>query len=107
MEGCSMLLPYWPVAIGVGVLLIAAWLNGKSGRVPNLLTFGMIAAAWLAAWFVIGPQLAPSSGGSLGSSLASTFAALVVLLPAYAIGFVPAGCVKAQMAFGAWLGCAL
>ena len=102
-----MLLAYWPVGVGLGVLVVAALLNHKSGRVPNPLTLGMIAAAWLAAWFIIGPRLAPSAGGTLGSSVVCTFVALAALLPAYVIGCVPAGCVKAQMAFGAWLGCAL
>jgi hypothetical protein len=102
-----MLVAYWPIAVGLAVLVIAAWLNHHSGRVPNVLTLGMIAAAWMAAWFIIGLVLVPTAGGSLASSVACTFAALAALLPAYIIGFVPAGCVKAQMAFGAWLGCAI
>ncbi|HZN33610.1 MAG TPA: hypothetical protein VFB80_07315 [Pirellulaceae bacterium] len=97
---------YWPLAVGLGVLVAAAVLNQVNGRVPNLLSLGMIGAAWLAALF-IQCGLAPTSGGGLAASVICTFAALAVLVPDYAIGCVPAGCVKAQMAFAAWIGCAL
>ena len=102
-----MAFTYWPIGVGLGVLAVAAALNHQSNRVPNPLTFGMIAAGWAAAGLLVGSGLAPSAGGGLAGSVACTFVALAVMLPAYVMGFMPAGCVKAQMAFGAWLGCAL
>jgi len=98
-----VLLQQWPVWIGAAILVIAALLNHRSGRVPNPLTFGAIGAAWVVA-ALFGRD--PSTGG-LSSSVICTFVALGAMLTAYGIGCVPAGCVKAQMAFGAWVGCAL
>jgi hypothetical protein len=97
----------WPVWVGLVVLVAAAWMNHSCGRVPNQFTFGAIGAAWLAAALLARLDLAPASGGSLANSLFCTFVALGALAPAYAIGCMPAGCVKAQMAFGAWVGCGL
>jgi Flp pilus assembly protein protease CpaA len=95
----------WPVWVGLVVLVAAAWMNHRWGRIPNQATFGAIGAAWAVAAFLAG--FAPTTGGSLASSVICTFAALAALAPAYALGCMPAGCVKAQMAFGAWLGCGL
>lgn len=97
------MLQQWPVWVGAAILIVAAVLNHRSGRVPNPLTFGAIGTAWgVAALF---GREAPAGG--LSGSVICTYVALGVMLPAYGIGSIPAGCVKAQMAFGALVGSAL
>jgi Flp pilus assembly protein protease CpaA len=48
----------------------------------------------------------PSNGGGILPSLASAVIGLALLIPFYAAGWLGGGCVKMQMAFGAWIGCA-
>ncbi len=100
-------LTLWPLAVAVLVLVAAAALNHGWWRIPNQFTLGAIAAAWFTALAFIHSGVAPTAGGGISSSVASTFVALFALLPLYMLGFLPAGCVKTQMAFGAWVGCAL
>ncbi|MCI0356991.1 MAG: hypothetical protein L0211_00705 [Planctomycetaceae bacterium] len=76
-------------------------------RVPNLFTFGALGAALLTALIAIEPGLVATAGGGLKSSLICGVATLVVLLPLYCLGVMPAACVKAQTAFAAWVGCTL
>jgi hypothetical protein len=52
------------------------------------------------------PGLMPLLNGDIVSSMAGTVAGAVMLLKAYKLG-LGAGCLKAQMAFGAWVGCAM
>lgn len=94
----------WPLAVGVALLVVAAGLNHRLGRIPNQVTFGAIAAAWVAAIACVQMGALPTAGGGIASSVACTAMAFAALIPAYAIG-VPAGCVKTQMGFGAWVGC--
>jgi hypothetical protein len=65
----------------------------------------------MAAWFVaamlsLGMDI-PASGGGLGASLLATLATFLGALPFYRHLGLGAGCVKAQMAFAAWVGCCL
>jgi hypothetical protein len=96
---------YWPLVVALGVLLAAGLLYAVLGRVPNAFTFLAIAAGWATA--LAQPALfgAPLGGG-IGGSLICTVAGLLMLGKLYKFG-LGAGCLKAQMAFGAWVGCAL
>jgi hypothetical protein len=96
---------YWPLVIALGVLVVAGLLYAVLGRVPNAFTFLAIAAGWataLAQPVLFGAPL----GGGIAGSLICTAAGLLMLGKLYKFG-LGAGCLKAQMAFGAWVGCAL
>jgi hypothetical protein len=99
-------LEYWPIWVGAAVLLIAALFQLLTGRVPNAFTFSAVALAWLVALTQLVPGMLPPLHGGIVSSMAGTVAGLVMLLKAYKLG-LGAGCLKAQMAFGAWVGCAM
>lgn len=109
MDGLTSLLSVaaLPVWIGMAMLVLAALLNEGLGRIPNSLTLGAVLAAWATAALLGGLGTASSTGGGLVSSIACALVALLSMSPAYASGCAPAGCVKSQMALGAWLGCAL
>jgi prepilin peptidase CpaA len=87
-------------------MLLAAVVNLRTLRVPNRLSLLATAAGWIAA-LLISVGLLPSAGGGLVPSLAAALLGGMLLLPFYARGGLGAGCVKMQMAFGAWVGCAL
>lgn len=97
---------YWPIWVAAAVLIIATMFQVLTGRVPNAFTFPAIALAWLVVLLHSVPGLMPPLHGDIVSSIAGTVAGLVMLLKAYRLG-LGAGCLKAQMAFGAWVGCAL
>jgi hypothetical protein len=99
-------LEYWPIWVGAAVLIVAALFQMLTGRVPNAFTFAAIAAAWLVALLQFVPGVIPPLHGGIVPSVAGTVAGLVMLLKAYKLG-LGAGCLKAQMAFGAWVGCAV
>jgi len=98
---------HWPLWIAMGILLTATLSQHLIGRIPNLLSATGIVIGWVVAVVLIGSGAAPSAGGGIGASLAATFLALGLLLPFWITGKIPGGCVKAQMAFGTWTGCAL
>jgi hypothetical protein len=96
---------YWPLVAAMVVMLGAAAMYLATGRVPNAFVLPMILTAWVAAcvWpFFGGPRLE----GNFLSSLVCTGVGFLTLCKAYRLG-LGAGCLKAQMAFGAWVGCAL
>jgi hypothetical protein len=62
-------------------------------------------SGWLVAVGISGSTTL--HGGGLAASLAASAVGLVLLLPFYRGGSLGAGCVKMQMAFGAWVGCGL
>jgi hypothetical protein len=98
--------PYWPMWVGCAFLFFVALLYQLIDRVPNVLTFSAIVAAWVVGLLLAVPGLLPPAGGGIASSLVCTVACPMMLLKAYKIG-LGAGCLKAQMALGAWIGCAL
>jgi Flp pilus assembly protein protease CpaA len=97
----------FPAVVGLAVLLLAAAMQARLHRVPNSLTFSAILGGWLFAVYLDATHRAVSPGPAILASLASSFAAFIVLLPMYSSNGLGAGCVKAQMAFGAWIGSAL
>lgn len=91
--------PYWVVAI---FAIVAAYIDGKCLKVPNLITFPMIIAGWIYSSIAYGMA---GEGWYVGLwwSLAGTAVGLMTLLPAYAIGGMGAGDVKMMAAIGAWV----
>lgn len=84
------------VVLAIGAMMIVgAVIDGWMLKVPNRLTFFMIASGWL-AW--------GSQGWSeLGTSIMGTFLAGALLIVPYAIGGMGAGDVKMYAGFGAWM----
>ena len=88
---------HWPVWVVTGLLIWAAWIDGRELRVPNWLTFPMVTAG-LAYNFTQG------GFNGLGGALLGMVAGLLCLLPLYAVGGMGAGDVKLMAGIGAWLG---
>lgn len=88
----------WLICWGVTVtLVVAAVIDGYKLKVPNWITFPMIAGGWIASGLMFGWT-------GLGCSLLGTVVGLGLLLPAYAIGGMGAGDVKLLAGVGAWVG---
>jgi prepilin peptidase CpaA len=77
--------------------VVAAAGDVRTGRVPNVLTFGAAAIGLLFAALRAGM-------GGLGSSVLGYVVGLALFLPLFALGGMGAGDVKLLAAFGAWLG---
>jgi hypothetical protein len=95
-----------PAAVGIAILSLAAASQAFARRVPNVLTLPAILSGWMFAIYVDATHRAASPGHALPASLGGSFLALMIMLPVYRKG-LGAGCVKAQMAFAAWISCAL
>ncbi len=93
----SVLVKSWPVWLVTVTLIVAAVIDGWALKVPNWITFPLIAGGWLYCTLVGG-------WGGLGMSLLGTAVGLALLLPAYAIGGMGAGDVKLLAGVGAWMG---
>ena len=87
---------HWPIWVVSIVLVVAAVIDGRELRVPNWLTFPMIAAGWIYSFAAFGWT-------GLGYSLLGTVAGLAMLLPLYAVGGMGAGDVKLLAGVGAWI----
>ncbi|MGA2617358.1 MAG: prepilin peptidase [Thermoguttaceae bacterium] len=100
MTGANWLLHglagHWHVWLLSGVLVLAAVIDGWQLRVPNWLTFPLMAGGWAFSAACFG-------WAGLGWSLAGTAVGLALLLPAYAIGGMGAGDVKLLAGVGAWV----
>jgi Flp pilus assembly protein protease CpaA len=96
----------WPLWCGIAMLITATVAFSRTGNVPNRLTYTAVFLAWVvAAIHSSGVLPLPMQGGIL-SSLSVTAISFIVVLPLYSFARVGGGCVKAQAALGAWLGCA-
>ena len=87
----------WHVWLVTITLVVAAYIDGKQLKVPNWITFPMIASGWVF-------NLAMFGWEGLGMSLLGTVVGLALLMPAYAIGGMGAGDVKLLAGVGAWMG---
>jgi prepilin peptidase CpaA len=85
----------WSVVGGLAVIAAAGDL--RTGRIPNVLTFGAAAAAFLFSTVHAGL-------GGLGTSMLGYVVGLVAFFPLFAVGGMGAGDLKLLAAFGAWLG---
>jgi HEAT repeat protein/Flp pilus assembly protein protease CpaA len=97
----------WALGCACLLMLIAAVIDIRSLSVPNRLSLTATMAGWLLAALIDAWAVIPSQGGGFLSSLAAAVVGFLLLVPFYASGILGAGCVKMQMAFGAWVGCAL
>ena len=84
-------------SVAVAIAVVAAMVDLRSRRIPNVLTFGAAAAARIVAGMMSGPSALAMSGGGWLLGLA-------LWLPIYALGGMGAGDVKLLAALGAWLG---
>jgi prepilin peptidase CpaA len=98
---CRPMPEYWTIIAVcwlVSVTLVAAAvIDGWKFKVPNWLTFPMVASGWVAGAVFFG-------WSGLGWSLLGTAVGLGLLLPLYAIGGMGAGDVKLLAGVGAWVG---
>ena len=97
MDWTEILFTNWPVKLVCGLLIVAAYIDGKQLRVPNWLTYpmvfsGLIYSAWAGGW-------AGFQDGFFGMLVG-----LACLLPLYAVGGMGAGDVKLLAGVGAWMG---
>ena len=95
-ELSTTLLNNWPVWVVSMVLVVAAVIDGKKLKVPNWITFPMIASGWIYSLCFFGWE-------GLGWSLVGMCVGLALLLPAYCIGGMGAGDVKLLAGVGAWM----
>jgi prepilin peptidase CpaA len=97
MDWSEFLLNNWPVRLVCVVLIVAAYIDGKQLRVPNWLTYPMVAS---------GLVYSAVAGGwaGLGDGLLGMVVGLLCLLPLYAVGGMGAGDVKLLAGVGAWVG---
>ena len=85
MDWQALLLENWHVKLVCVTLIVAAWIDGRQLRVPNWMTYPMVAT------------------GLLFNGLVHVVG-LLCLLPLYAVGGMGAGDVKLMAGIGAWLG---
>jgi prepilin peptidase CpaA len=89
----------WPVWFVTVTLVVAAVIDGLQLKVPNWITFPMIASGW-----IYSAAFSPYAGWEgLWWSLVGTAVGLGLLLPLYAIGGMGAGDVKLLAGVGAWM----
>jgi prepilin peptidase CpaA len=95
----SQIAETWPVWFVTVTLVVAAVIDGLQLKVPNWITFPMIASGW-----IYSAAFSPYAGWEgLWLSLIGTAVGLGLLLPAYAVGGMGAGDVKLLAGVGAWM----
>jgi len=92
----TTLVENWPIWFVTVTLVVAAVIDGLQLKVPNWITFPMIASGWIYSTAAFGWE------GLLYSFL-GTLVGLALLMPAYAIGGMGAGDVKLLAGVGAWV----
>jgi prepilin peptidase CpaA len=88
------LLDYVPL---LGLLLLAAVIDLRQRRIPNWLTFGLIAAGFARALVITGPSGIPPALSGLAAAAAVPFILFVM-------GALGGGDVKLLAGIGTWLG---
>jgi prepilin peptidase CpaA len=98
------LIENWPFWIVSMTLIVAAVIDGIKLKVPNWITFPMIASGWAVSAL---SYAVAGEGWYLGLawSIAGTALGLALLMPAYAVGGMGAGDVKLLAGVGAWVHC--
>lgn len=95
----QMLLWHPGTGVLIGLLLVAAWIDWRTFRIPNWLTVSGM--AWGLTYNTV---FADSALGGLGHGLLGLVTGLALLLPLYAIRVMGAGDVKLMAMVGAFLG---
>jgi len=90
------IIAHWHIWVVSIVLVVAAVIDGWKLKVPNWITFPMIATGWI---------YSVATGGmeGLGWSLLGTFFGLGLLYGIYMVGGMGAGDVKLLAGIGAWV----
>jgi prepilin peptidase CpaA len=99
MDWAEFLLNNWPVRLVCGLLIVAAYIDGKQLRVPNWLTYPMVFSGLIYSYLAGG-------WSGLGDGALGMVVGLACLLPLYAVGGMGAGDVKLLAGVGAWMGVA-
>ena len=94
-----------PLMVACAIMLVAAFINYFTLTTPNWLSLSGILTAWVVA-LLLSIEIIELTDGSVPSALVSMVLGGVLLIPFYITGWLGAGCVKMQAAYGAWLGCA-
>ena len=94
----------WALWCAFVLMALAAAINARTYMVPNRLSLSAAILGWLAALLVSGLESVPSLGGGILASLVGSGVGFGLLLPFFLAGYLGAGCVKMQAAFGAWVG---
>lgn len=89
---------HWHIWFVSFVLIVAAVIDGWALKVPNWITFPMIATGWIYSYVAGG-----ASG--LGWSVLGSFFGLALLYGIYMVGGMGAGDVKLLAGIGAWVHC--
>jgi Flp pilus assembly protein protease CpaA len=98
----------WPLWTGCLLMILAAIIHERTGRVPNALTLPAAVVALCVAVTLGEGGPRPVLHGGFGSSFgAAGITFLALLVPYIFLRLVGGGSVKLQTAFAAWLGCAL
>jgi prepilin peptidase CpaA len=92
----QMFSDHWPIWLVSVTLLVAAVIDGWMLKVPNWITFPMIATGWCYS-FAIG------GWSGLGWSLLGSVVGLSLLYVLYSVGGMGAGDVKLLAGIGAWV----
>jgi prepilin peptidase CpaA len=101
-EILDAMIAQWPIWTVTIVLVVAAVIDGLQLKVPNWITYPLIASGWIysaLAYYGAGDSWMVG----LGWSLLGTSVGLGLLLPAYAVGGMGAGDVKLLAGVGAWI----
>jgi len=98
------ILTNWPLTVVCVAMIVAAVIDGWKLKVPNWLTFPVIATGLLLGLAHSFAWLPESTGkGGFWEALAGVAVGCLLLLPIYSVGGMGAGDVKMQMGFGAWI----
>lgn len=92
----SGVVAHWPIWLLSIVLVVAAVIDGWMLKVPNWITFPLIASGWVYSF---------AHGGlpGLGWSFLGSFVGLMLLFVLYSVGGMGAGDVKLLAGIGAWV----
>lgn len=97
----------WPIWCGCFLMIWAAVIERRKRKVPNAFTMPAAVAGIVVAWLFGEGGSYPALHGGVESSLGVAVSLLVVLVVLWRRKQFPGGCAKMQVAFAAWLGCAL